>query len=67
MAQRHTPGATADVAAAGTVEQLLRKNVKRFRGELVFKVHRLCVSLNFRLESNNNTKKRRLKRLQGSF
>ena len=27
-------------------------NVQRFRGGLVFKAHRLCVSLNSRLESN---------------
>jgi len=27
-------------------------DVKRFRGGLVFKAHRLCVSLNSRLESN---------------
>jgi len=33
-------------------EQLLRRNVKRFRGGLVFKAHRLFVSLNSRLESN---------------
>jgi len=26
--------------------------VQRFRGGLVFKAHRLCVSLNSRLESN---------------
>ena len=26
--------------------------MQRFRGELVFKAHRLCVSLNARLESN---------------
>ena len=26
--------------------------MQRFRGGLVFKAHRLCVSLNFRLESN---------------
>jgi len=31
---------------------LLRRNVKRFRGGLVFEAHRLCVSLNSRLESN---------------
>ena len=37
-----------DVAAA----ELLRRNVKRFRGGLVFKAHRLFVSLNSRLESN---------------
>jgi len=33
-------------------EQLLHRNVQRFRGGLVFKAHRLCVSLNSRLESN---------------
>jgi len=27
-------------------------NVQRFRGGLVFKAHRLCVSLNYRLEIN---------------
>jgi len=32
--------------------QLLHRNVKRFQGGLVFKAHRLCVSLNSRLESN---------------
>jgi len=32
--------------------QLLHRNVQRFRGGLVFKAHRLCVSLNPRLESN---------------
>jgi len=32
--------------------QLLHRNVQRFRGGLVFKAHRLCVSLNSRLESN---------------
>jgi len=32
-------------------------NVKRFRGGLVFKAHRLCVSLNSRLESNKEEKK----------
>jgi len=31
---------------------LLPRNVQRFRGGLLFKVHRLCVSLNSRLESN---------------
>jgi len=31
---------------------LAAKNVQRFRGGLVFKAHRLCVSLNSRLESN---------------
>jgi len=33
-------------------EQLLHSNVQQFRGGLVFKAHRLCVSLNSRLESN---------------
>ena len=33
-------------------EQLLRRNVKRFRGGLVFEGHRLCVSLDSRLGSN---------------
>jgi len=37
-------------------EELLRRNVKRFRGGLVFEAHR-CVSLNSRLESNNEEKK----------
>jgi len=32
--------------------QLLLRNAKRFRGGLVFKARRLCVSLNSRLESN---------------
>ena len=30
----------------------LDRNVQRFRGGLVFKAYRLCVSLNSRLESN---------------
>jgi len=33
-------------------EQLLHRNVQRFRGGFVFMAHRLCVSLNSRLESN---------------
>ena len=33
-------------------EQLLHRNVQRFRGGLVFKAHRLCVSLKSRFESN---------------
>ena len=33
-------------------EQLLHRNVQRFRGGLVFKAHRPCVPLNSRLESN---------------
>ena len=30
----------------------LHRNVQRFRDGLVFKAHRLCISLNSRLESN---------------
>ena len=33
-------------------KQILRRNVQHFRGGLVFKAHRRCVSLNSRLESN---------------
>ena len=36
----------------GMETELLHINVQRFRGGLVFKAHRLCVSLNSRLESN---------------
>jgi len=32
--------------------ELLHRNVLRFRGGLVFKAHKLCVSLNSRLASN---------------
>ena len=32
--------------------------MQRFRGGLVFKAHRLCVSLNSRLESNKEEKKK---------
>jgi len=35
-------------------EQLLHINVQWFRGGLVFKAHRLCVSLNSRLERNKD-------------
>ena len=41
-----------------TVGQLPHKNVQRFRGGLVFKAHRLCVSLNSRLESKNKAEAR---------
>ena len=40
------------VAGHNLREQLLHRNVQRSRGGLVFKAHRLCVSLNSRLESN---------------
>ena len=49
---------------AGGFRVLLR-NVQRFRGGLVFKAHRLWVSLNSRLERNTEEEKRRL-RVQGS-
>ena len=38
--------------------RLLHRNVQRFRGGLVFKAHRLCVSLNSRLESNKEEERR---------
>ena len=34
------------------ISPLLHRNVQRFRSGLVIKAHRLCVSLNSRLESN---------------
>jgi len=46
------------IAAAGRSSDVfvrsapVPRNVQRFRGGLVFKAHRLCVSLNSRLESN---------------
>jgi len=43
-------------------------NVHRFRDGLVFKAHRLCVSLNSRLESNKEkTKKVRGRRAKPAF
>ena len=36
---------------------ILYRNVQRFRGGLVFKAHRLCVSLNSRRESNKEEEK----------
>jgi len=42
------------------IVQLLHRNVQRFRGGLVFKAHRLCVSLNSRLESNKEVPERSL-------
>ena len=40
-----------------SLEQLLQRNVRRFRGGLVIKAQRLCVSLNSRLESNKEEEK----------
>ena len=37
-------------------EELRRRNVKQFRGGLVLNVHRLCVSLNSRLERTKEWK-----------
>jgi len=44
--------ARIDWARAQIWEQLLHRNVQRFRGRLAFKAHRLCVSLKSSLESN---------------
>ena len=41
----------------GHLGPTLYRNVQRFRGGLVCKAHRLCVSLNSRLESNTEEKK----------
>ena len=41
-----------------TERALLDRNVQRFRGGLVSQAHRLCVSLNSRLESNKEEKKK---------
>jgi len=38
--------------------RLLHRSVQRFRGGLVFKAHILCVSLNSRLESNQEEEKK---------
>ena len=45
-------------------EQLLHSNVQRFRGGLVFKAHKLCVSLNSRLECNTEEEERLTDRLR---
>ena len=44
------------------MKELLHINVLRFRGGLVLKAHRLCVSLNSRLESNKEEEERTLQR-----
>jgi len=41
-----------DIRSTAEGVQLLHRNVQRFRGVLVFKAHRLYVSLNSRLGSN---------------
>jgi len=45
-------GGDGDAGLVVGLDQLLHINVQRFRGGLVFKAHRLCVSLNSWLESN---------------
>ena len=42
-------------------ERQLDGNVQQFRGGLGFKAHRLYVSLNFRLESNEEEEKNKMK------
>ena len=49
-----TSFATAIEWATGN---FLHRNVQRCRGGLVFKAHRLCVSLNSRLESNKEERR----------
>ena len=49
--------ASGDEATNAWGCQPLHRNVLSFRGELVFKAHRLCVSLNSRLESNTEEKR----------
>jgi len=48
-------------SGSGIREQLLHRNVQRFRGGLVIKAHRLCASLNSRLESNKEEENVRVK------
>ena len=43
--------------SGGTLRNAGHRNVQRFRGGLVFKAHRLCASLNSRLESNKEKKR----------
>jgi len=49
MSRCHLPRV---VPISGDRREERGRNVQRFRGGLVFKAHRLCVSLNSRLESN---------------
>ena len=46
------PQKEASFSQSNSGKQVLHRNVKRFRGGLVFKAHILCPSLNSRLESN---------------
>ena len=52
---RRTRGVSQGAGESRTrpdVDQVQEDRPKRFRGGLVFKAHRFCVSLNSRLESN---------------
>jgi len=49
--------ASRGLCATAEGSQFENRNVQRFRGGLVFKAHRLCVSLNSRLGSNKEEKK----------
>ena len=51
LVRRYVTAAKQHLPSEDTL-QLLHRNVQRFRGGLVFKAHRLCVSLNSRLASN---------------
>ena len=53
----------AGYALIDAVQQFLHINVQRFEGGLVFRFHRLCVSLNSRLESNKEDEKETLEPL----
>ena len=48
------------------IRPLWGENLQRFRGGLVFKAHELCVSLNARLESNNEEERVGAKKSAGS-
>ena len=56
VSSRRTITLGAEISTAWT--KLLHRNAKRFRGGLVFKAHRLCVSLNSRLETNKEEEER---------
>jgi len=49
---RHDVTNTPGLRNESISEHLLHRYVQRFRGGLVFEAHRLCVSLDSRLESN---------------
>ena len=55
----NSSGSSDHATAAETSKQLLHGSVQRFRGGLVFKAFELCVSLDSRLESNTDQRKKR--------